>query len=539
MLRTYQQELNDAVEREIEQGNSNVLAVMACGGGKTVCMADMFQRRAHVGAGLTMAHRQELTGQMAMTLARAGIYHRIVAPQPTIRFIVDMQVRKLGRSFYHPLAPVAVAGVDTMIRREAQLADFLPRVRTLQVDEGHHLQEANKWGTACGMVSEEAALVAWTATPCRADKKSLRRGAGGLYDAMVVGPRPRELIDMGFLTDYRIFGPPCNIDTSGVEIGEAGDFKANQLSAATRRSRIVGDVVDHYLRIAPGKQGVTFATDVALAQEHCAAFNAAGVPAAVISDRTSAKDRVNHLDAFERREIREIVNVDVLGEGFDCPGIEVVQFARKTASYPLYEQQFCRGMRIMQGKKFAIIIDHVNNVVDHNGPPDVARAMSLEGGARPRGPAEEPVRTCPNPDCFTVFQSWGRTCPACGFIPERQQATRPELVEGNCLEFSPELLASLHAKAEKLVGWRGQPQHLGRGIANKIRDAQHAERQAQFELREAISYWAGVYGSGPDAYIRFYRKFNIDVATAQTLGTPEALKLKEIVRHDIWHNYAA
>ena len=55
-----------------------------------------------------------------------------------------------------------------------------------------------------------------------------------------------------------------------------------------------------------------------------------------------------------------LVNCDLFGEGFDVPAVECVIMLRKTESLP--SQQFGRALRVIDGKLFGILIDHVGNV---------------------------------------------------------------------------------------------------------------------------------------------------------------------------------
>jgi DNA or RNA helicases of superfamily II len=192
-----------------------------------------------------------------------------------------------------------------------------------------------------------------------------------------------------------------------------GDFNADQLRKAVHKSHITGDVVAHYLKLAPGKLGVTFAVDVEAATEIAGAFRAAGVPAEVVSAKTPDALRAQILRRFKAREILQLVNVDLFGEGFDLPAIEVVSFARPTESFALYCQQFGRALRLMLSKEaaavhahltdeqrraaiaasekpVAIIIDHVNNVLRH-GLPDARREWSLDRRERRSGKKSDAI----------------------------------------------------------------------------------------------------------------------------------------------------
>ena len=54
-----------------------------------------------------------------------------------------------------------------------------------------------------------------------------------------------------------------------------------------------------------------------------------------------------------------LINVDLFGEGFDCPDVEFIQLARPTLSLSKYLQQVGRGMRVFEGKKYCLILDNV------------------------------------------------------------------------------------------------------------------------------------------------------------------------------------
>jgi len=182
----------------------------------------------------------------------------------------------------------------------------------------HHVLTTNKWGKAFTMFPNAKALLV-TATPCRADGKGLGAEYDGVVNRMVEGPTMRWLIDNGYLSDYRIICPPSNLDLSEVDVSADGDYNKIKLRTAVQKSSIMGDVVEHYLRIAPNKLGITFAPGVDIACEMAAKFNAAGVPTEIVSGKTESRVRAHILERFRRRELLMLVNVDLFGEGFDLP----------------------------------------------------------------------------------------------------------------------------------------------------------------------------------------------------------------------------
>lgn len=521
-LRDYQQDLENRAFEAFDSGAQNVLAVAPCGAGKTVNMSNAFLRAGR--PALAQAHRQELVGQMSMKLAECGIEHNIIAPDAVRKFIIQTHIEELGRSFYYGSSPIRVAGVDTLLKR-----DDIGHVEFIQTDEGHHLVVDNKWHRAVNRWPDARNLL-WTATPCRADRKSLSRASGsGIVDALVQGPTMRELIDRGYLCDYYIKGPPVAIDRSGLRKSSNGDFTTASLHDAAERSTIVGDVVQHYLKFAAGKLGVTFAVDRHLAEQHVAAFNQAGVPAAMITAKTPATVRIRLLREFKAGHIKQLVNMDIFGEGFDLPALEVVSMARPTDSFALFVQQFCRALRRAPGKTHGIIIDHVGNCERHGLPDGITEWFLDEAPRRGSSTQTIPVRTCLNEACMMVFEGYSLTCPFCGFRPEPVQARSPEQVEGDLTEYSPELLDQLRQRAREAVFVPPRPEQMTPRQAAVW--ANMADRAAlQTDLRSALDWYGGiaqqVYGDDlSSAYRRFYNIFGIDAFTARTLNGPKARDL--------------
>jgi DNA repair protein RadD len=560
-LRPFQQELERRVYEAWQAGARNVMPVSATGSGKTVVISKLLYDEP--GASAAIAHRQELVSQIAVALARNGVRHRIIGARKgsnLIRVISALQIAELGYSYYDPNAKTGVGGVDTVIRMDG-CDPWFAQVRKVVQDEGHHVLKENKWGKAASMFPNALGLFP-TATPLRADGRGLGRHADGLVDAMVVAPSMREIIDMGYLTDYRIFAPPSDLDLTNVATSQAtGDFNADQLRKAVHASHIVGDVVAHYKRLAAGKLGVTFAVDVEAATEIAAAFRAEGVPAEVVSAKTPDALRSQILGRFKNREILQLVNVDLFGEGFDLPAIEVVSFARPTESFALFSQQFGRALRLMldkaaadahmsltdagrriaiamSGKPVAFIIDHVNNVLRH-GLPDASREWSLDRRERRSAKKSDaiPMRVCVNPECVQPYERTHKRCPYCGAYPPPVGRSSPALVDGDLLELDGATLQAMRGEIARVDGDFYAPGGLP-WPAQVAARRRHMDRQeAQAALRNVIAWWAGVESAQgrqeAESYRRFYFRFGVDVGNAQTLGVAEADELRGRVLNEL------
>lgn len=537
-LRDYQQDLYTQI-KESWGWLHNVLAVAPTGSGKTILFARVIADEP--APCVAIAHRQELVSQISIALSIFGVRHRIVGPHAIIKMIVQQHTDLLGCSYYDPNATKAVAGVDTLVRRAESLAAWCASVRLWVQDEAHHLLTSNKWGRATAMFPNARGLGV-TATPERADGKGLGRHADGVFDQVVTGPGMRQLIQEGFLTDYRIFAPPSDLDLRDVKISaRTGDFNPNDLRRSVHRSHIVGDIVEHYLRLAPGLLGLTFTVDVETAGIISQAYNAAGVPAEVVSAKTPDRSRNEILRRFRRGELKQLVNVDLFGEGFDAPAVEVVSQGRPTESYPVYAQQFGRALRILDGKERAIIIDHVGNVIRH-GLPDAPRAMSLNRRERKRtgepDPGVIPVTACVQ--CAGVYERIYNACPYCGHIYTPALRNGPEFVDGDLCELDAATLAAMRGEVERIdehpdtVLHRMQRAGAPAGAAFGAAKQHRLRQEAQTDLRHTIALWAGVqrHMGRPDSesYRRFYHGFGVDVLTAQALGRPAAVELTERIR---------
>lgn len=553
-LRGYQRQVRDEAYAAWQEGHKNVLIVLPTGAGKTVVIGDI--ARNYPGYGEAIAHRQELVGQISMALAKEGVRHDLVAQKKTIKTINEMHMDELGRSWYDPRANWRVNSVDTLIRRD----DNDPRYRNVGLvigDEFHHFLEDNKWGKAWRKYPNARGLGV-TATPCRADGKGLGRHADGLIDKMIVGPDMKWMINNGFLTPYEVLCiDPRDLDMSHVDISSAtGDYVAEQMREAVKKStRIIGDVVSTYLKYAAGQLGITFAVDIEHATDIAKAFKDAGVPAAVISSLTPQDERDKLLKKFKRRELLQLVNVDLFGEGFDLPAIQCVSMARPTMSYPLYVQQFGRALRLMisdvlQGawdtytpdqrrkfiseseKPFAYVFDHVGNLIRHKGTPDRPRVWTLDRTEKKGGGSDGiPLRVCTNlnPPCLKAYERFHPRCPYCGTEPPPPaDRSRPDLVDGDLVLYTQEMLDALYADINAIDAAEPNIRFSAGPGERAVRENQHFNNQgAQNALRSVMQLFMP---PGVDERLnnrRFFLTFGIDTLAAKGLKCEEAAELRQ------------
>jgi superfamily II DNA or RNA helicase len=230
---------------------------------------------------------------------------------------------------------------------------------------------------------------------------------------MVRGPSVRWLIDEGYLSRYRAFAPSTP-DLTGVHT-RAGDYIQTELDELMGQKAIVGNAVAHYRRLAAGKRAVAFCVSVKHSRNVAEQFRAAGFVAHHLDGETPREERRAAIQAFRDGHIQVLCNVDLFGEGFDLPAIEVAILLRPTKSLGLYLQQVGRALRPYPGKASALILDHAANMREHGLPCD-DRDWSLEDRERrKKGEREdvEPIKQCPQ--CYAVHAP-APACPECGHV---------------------------------------------------------------------------------------------------------------------------
>ena len=555
--RWYQDKLITGVREKWSQGHRNVLCVSPPRSGKTATAYWLSETIIDTAwqwfvksltfinlgkAVMFFAHREELVKQLAMTYADFGIRHRIMAPDDVVRNITHLQHKKYGKSFVDERSNVLIGSVQTILARTKKLLSFFPRVGLWMCDEAHHCLPDNQWGKVIALMPN-ALGIGFTATPARTDRKSLASSQGGVFDAMVKGVTARQLINEGFICDYRIIAPPSSIDRDNIRIGSKGDFTQKGLSEAKHESTITGDCVSSYLKYTPGQQAVVFAVDIAHAQDLTNAYRAAGVSAEMVSGKTPKTARKYIMEKFDRGVFNILVNVDLFGEGLDVHGIEVVIMARPTQSFVLYVQQFFRALTKGADKdKRGTIIDHAGNVGFFGkifGLPDAYNGWTLESeerGRKSRALDDDDfvvrVTTCKG--CFTPYEAVLPACPYCGHKDEPVLRNGPEHVEGNLVELDADTLALMRGEVERIDGDCHVPGHLVGTMAGRAIEKNHLKRkEGQATLRYNITLWAGYWkdrgACDSEIHRRFFARFGIDTLSAQALNVKKAGELSDRV----------
>jgi DNA repair protein RadD len=414
-LRHYQRQAVDGLYDYWRRGKGAAPFVeVPTGGGKSLIIAHVCRDVVEAGGRvLVLAHRKELVAQNSAELAEAW------PGAPIGVYSAGLRRKELS-------APVTFAGIQSIWRA----ADRLGRVDLVVVDEAHMIprKSETQYGqllAALREASPDLRMVGLTATPYRLDSGRLDEGAGAIFDGCAYTIGVRRLIQEGFLAPIVSKGGVKKIDTSGVK-KRGGEWIAGELQAAAMAEGLAEAIVDEVVALGANRQGwMVFSSGVAHAEHIAELLRARGVSVGVITGETRDRDEI--IAAFKRRELRCIVNCDVLTTGFNAPHVDLIALARATESTSLYVQIVGRGGRICEGKENCLLLDYGSNVQRH-GPIDDVRVVVQGGGD---GTGEAPAKECPA--CQGLVATSARVCDYCGHefpAPDRGANLNPEAYSG-------------------------------------------------------------------------------------------------------------
>ena len=250
---------------------------------------------------------------------------------------------------------VRVFSIQWLSRHEGELAE---RPGLLVIDEAHHAV-----AKTCKAVVEAcsgAKVLGLTATPCRLT----RRGFTDLFEVLLQSWPYNRFIAEGRLSLYdymsvRADNEDWRVVRSLERRGADGDFSLREMSERLDVRPSIGRLCDTVLRYAREKKGIVYAIDIRHAEHIAAYYREHGIDAVAISAKTPGEERCRLIEQFKAGETQVLVNVDLFGEGFDCPDVEFIQLARPTLSLAKYLHQVGRGMRVFDGKRYCLILDNV------------------------------------------------------------------------------------------------------------------------------------------------------------------------------------
>ena len=378
--------------------HGNTLSIASTGFGKTIALSAVVARSIEGGdaKACILAHRDELTSQNRTKFGR-------VAPEITTS-VVDAGSKDWA-------AQATFAMVPTLTRPGNLKA--MPALDLLVIDEAHHAV-ADSYRRIIDRVrntNPDCRIFGVTATPNRGDRKGLREIFDNVGDQVRLG----ELIASGHLVPPRTFIIDVGVQDELREVRKTlSDFDMNEVAGIMDRAPVTDEVIRHWKEKAGDRPTVVFCSTVAHAENVAAAFNDADISAAVIHGDLDGATRRRILAAYASGEIRVIVNVSVLTEGWDHPPTSCVVLLRPSSYKSTMIQMIGRGLRTVDPEEYpgvvktdCIVLDFGTSSLTHG---TLEQDIDLNGREPVPGPA--PSKTCP--ECEAQIPLAVTECPFCG-----------------------------------------------------------------------------------------------------------------------------
>ena len=376
----YQEDMKERIEKAFESHQS-VMVQMPTGTGKTILLAEVVKSEKLKGKNpdgekseklkgknpcvWIVVHRRELVEQIKETLAKQ---------LDSSLFTLHSSLNPLDSSLFTLHSSlIKVFSIQWLSKHYHELEE---KPSLIIIDEAHHA--VAKTYKEVMDAYPEAKKLGLTATPCRLTK----RGFTDLFDVLLQSWSVKKFIADGWLSLYdymsiREDSEDWRLVNSLKKRGADGDFSLREMSEKLNVQPSIERLCDTVMRYAANKKGITYAIDIAHAEHIAEAYRQHGIKAVAISSKTSIEERKKIIERFKKtsvgdrygnscyasleqtNDIQVLVNVDLFGEGFDCPDVEFIQLARPTLSLAKYLQQVGRGMRVFEGKKYCLILDNV------------------------------------------------------------------------------------------------------------------------------------------------------------------------------------
>lgn len=396
-IREYQERSIEGLRKSLRSGHKRPLLVSPTGSGKSITFGAVIEGLLENGKTvLWVVHRRNLVFEMNRKLKtkfgiEAGIIMAGVEP--------------------HLERPVQLCSIQTYDRR-LNLEDlawnkFFINADAILIDEAHRAL-ARSYKEIIKLYHDKI-IIGCTATPCKSDG----RGMGEIFDDLVMGPNVKELTEQGYLCPVRYF-VPVTLDLDGVKVS-MGDYQINELEKKINKKKLIGDIVENWLHLAENRKTLVYAVNVKHSIALCEAFEEAGVRVARLDARSTDEERDAVFYAMEKGTIQVLVNVLLYVEGLDVPSISCIVFARPTKSLGLFRQAGGRGLRVEEGKKDLLFLDHAN-VINELGLLDEEIEWTLDGKKKAqrvvkRNGTEPKMSKCRI--CSEIFTGLS-VCPTCG-----------------------------------------------------------------------------------------------------------------------------
>jgi len=393
-LRNYQKEAVAACWASCKQ-NKDPVIVLPTGAGKSLVIAQIIKDVAKYGLSVVvLAHRKELLQQNAaeienLTGETVGIYS------------AGLNKRDIENK-------IIVAGIQSIYQRAYELGTR----HVIIIDEAHLIppKEQTMYGRFIAdmkKVQPVLRLIGLTATPFRTEDGDIANMDGALFSEICYEAKVGDLIEQGYLSNVTTRPAENTVDTSGLPKAR-GEFALGVMESEFIKTAYVA--TEETTKLTLNRKSIlVFTTGVKHAEivrERITELT--GEEVALITGNTPKQEREEAIAKFKSRQVRWLVNVNVLTTGFNATCIDAVVVMRATISASLFAQMVGRGLRLHEGKENCLVLDFGENVKRHGAIDE------HDYGRKPKKNktgGKAPTKQCPV--CEELNPVVARVCKGC------------------------------------------------------------------------------------------------------------------------------
>lgn len=389
---------------------------------------------------------------------------------------------------------IYLAMAQTLKRREYLIEQFkqisttenILSIGLLIINDECHINQA----TGILLELPQALLIGFSGSPVG---KHLIK----LYNHLVVGPQPHELVLDGFLSPYLHFERK-RADISQLELDRTGEYTEESQERVFGTDAVYDGIIEDLNNPEfKWRKAIVFTSSIRQCEDTADRLRNAGLKCVAVHSEcekyAQEKGLFNNVHVKKGQSLEEAyleqythglipicVSVGILTKGFDYPPIDFVAQMFKTTSLAKYLQTIGRASRVLEGEEFLpveqrikqkfYVFDYGQNCTKHL-PWDYHRDWETLWRGRPKRAGVSPIKTCPQ--CDYVNGANAKVCVFCGYVwPVLNVTEQPEAHET--------ILVEITAKYNKLVGRK-----VSELTAEELSTYAKSKGQKQFAIRVA------------------------------------------------------
>ena len=212
-------------------------------------------------------------------------------------------------------------------------------------------------------------LLGITATPERMDGQDVF----GLFgDNVPYELRLRDAIINGLVVPFKYYGIRDDLIEYG--INETKGHKFVEQFSDEKHCEFIYQMIEKYRIPGQKLKALAFCRDISHAIRMSQAMEDY-YHTQYLTGRNSVGERIRAYKDLQddSADLNILFTVDILNEGVDIPGVNMVLFLRPTDSQTIFIQQLGRGLRKFEGKKYVTVLDFIGN--DYKRSVQIAFAL--------------------------------------------------------------------------------------------------------------------------------------------------------------------